>query len=77
MKCKLTGGTKKLTTRDIPNGECFRWCPTGAYPFMRVCGGYVNLETGTSHPTSDDPDKQVVRIRIDRVEDGVPVFVDA
>jgi hypothetical protein len=78
MKCQCEYGTKTLPrTSDIPQGECFRWYPTGVYPFMRVAGGFCNLETGDSKPLSFDPDKPVVRIRIDRVEDGVAVFVDA
>ncbi len=68
---------KDLRFSDLKPGQLFR-CKSEGVPLMRLSDGYAEQGRGlyVVEPRVEQ-DARVVRIRIDRVEDGVPVFVDA
>lgn len=76
MKCKSDFGiARDLTLQKLDRGEAFRFI-NGSEPMLR--GGDDKFTSFLDGSYRDGlPDWKVVRIRIDRVEDGLPVFVDA
>jgi hypothetical protein len=76
MKCKSDFGCPvQHTFAGIQAGELFRFI-NGSEPLLRNSSDRFSslLDGGQRVGCSD---WKIVRIRIDRVEDGIPVFVDA
>jgi hypothetical protein len=69
-------GVKTVVYTDLKPGEWFRRAD-GLVPLLRCCDNRLASMYNGNFYEPDNKNFSVVRIRIDRVEDGLPVFVDA
>lgn len=76
MEYKTEFGPRKLTFGQLNPGQLFR-LDINKYPCIRGGGSRNYACIGSGNSGEAQYEDRVVRIRIARVEDGIPVFVDA
>jgi hypothetical protein len=68
---------KEVAFKQLESGDLFRWIGHPIPAIALSCLVWAPLSTGCPNEADAIADDLVLRIRIDRVEDGLPVFVDA